>query len=171
MIFDPVLKLPFCFFILFRNSPLFFFLPGKKKNFKKKKFRGSPIFYSGYNPSCSFFLFLDKNYIQKPILQYIYILEKAPFRMDNWALRENNDSPVGFVDNMQLLWKLQSLDTLMPNDENDASSSTFPDFHPSGSTSDLPDDDDLVDKLFRESLAMQQGIYNIICNSYVVLIF
>lgn len=80
--------------------------------------------------------------------------------MENWSLRENNDSPVGvngFVDNMQLLWKLQSLEPLMSTDENDASQSAFPDFNQSSSTSDLPDDDDLVDKLFRESLAMQQG--------------
>lgn len=81
--------------------------------------------------------------------------------MDNWSLRENNDSPVGvngFVDNMQLLWKLQSLEPLISTDENDASQSTFPDFNQSNSNSDLPDDDDLVDKLFRESLAMQ-GIF------------
>lgn len=80
--------------------------------------------------------------------------------MENWALRDNNESPVGvngFVDNMQLLWKLQSLEPLMSTDENDASQSTFPDFNQTGSNSDLPDDDDLVDKLFRESLAMQQG--------------
>lgn len=87
--------------------------------------------------------------------------------MDDWALRDNNDSPVGvnggggggggFVDNMQLLWKLQSLEPLLGTDENDASQSAF-DFNQSSSTSDLPDDDDLVDKLFRESLAMQQGL-------------
>jgi hypothetical protein len=84
--------------------------------------------------------------------------------MEDWTLRDNNDSPVGvngggggFVDNMQLLWKLQSLEPLLSTDENDASQSTF-DFTQSGSTSDLPDDDDLVDKLFRESLAMQQGL-------------
>lgn len=80
--------------------------------------------------------------------------------MENWALRENNESPVGvngFVDNMQLLWKLQSLEPLLSTDENGASQSAFPDFNQSNSTSDLPDEDDLVDKLFRESLAMQQG--------------
>jgi hypothetical protein len=78
--------------------------------------------------------------------------------MDNWALRENNDSPVGvngFVDNMQLLWKLQSLEPLMPTDETNGPQ-PFTDFTQTTSTSDLPDeDDDLVDKLFRESLAMQ----------------
>lgn len=87
--------------------------------------------------------------------------------MDDWALRDNNDSSVGvnggggggggFVDNMQLLWKLQSLEPLLGTDENDASQPAF-DFNQSSSTSDLPDDDDLVDKLFRESLAMQQGL-------------
>lgn len=76
--------------------------------------------------------------------------------MDNWALRENNDSPVGvngFVDNMPLLWKMGFEPPLMPttSDENDASQS-FNDFNQSTSTSDLPDDDDLVDKLFRESM-------------------
>lgn len=84
--------------------------------------------------------------------------------MEDWALRENNDSPVGvngFVDNMQLLWKLQSLEPLLSTDENDASQSTFPDFTQSNSTSDLPDEDDLVDKLFRESLAMQQGSFSV----------
>ena len=74
--------------------------------------------------------------------------------MDNWALRENNDSPVevnGFVDNMPLLWKMGFEPPLMPNDENDTSQS-FTEFNQSTSTSDLPDDDDLVDKLFRESM-------------------
>jgi hypothetical protein len=99
--------------------------------------------------------------------------------MENWSLRENNDSPVGvngFVDNMQLLWKLQSLEPLLSTDENDASQSTFPGFNQSNSTSDLPDDDDLVDKLFRESLAMQQGLFGYhgiletyINNSYIYI--
>ncbi|RCI04206.1 histone acetyltransferase [Rhizopus stolonifer] len=78
--------------------------------------------------------------------------------MDNWTLRENNDSPVGvngFVDNMQLLWKLQSLEPLAA-EENDTSQS-FTDFNQTTSASDMPDDDDLVDKLFRESLAMQDN--------------
>lgn len=76
--------------------------------------------------------------------------------MDNWTLKDSSDSPVevnGFTDNMSLLWKLQSLDSLMSNDEtntsqpsNDLNQSTSP---------DLPDDDDLVDKLFRESFALQ----------------
>lgn len=83
------------------------------------------------------------------------------FLMDNWV-RENNDSPVGvngFVDNMQLLWKLQSLEPLMSTGENNDGSQSFTDFNQSASTSDLPDeDDDLVDKLFRESLAMQGNI-------------
>ncbi|KAI7904894.1 uncharacterized protein BX663DRAFT_503944, partial [Cokeromyces recurvatus] len=80
--------------------------------------------------------------------------------MDNWALRESNDSPVGvngFVDNMQLLWKLQSLEPLMPTDENN-DPRTFAEFNQPTSNSDLHDDDDLVDKLFRESLAMQGKI-------------
>ncbi|CEP07076.1 hypothetical protein [Parasitella parasitica] len=74
--------------------------------------------------------------------------------MDNWALRENNDSPVGvngFVDNMPLLWKMGFEPPLMPADENGTSQS-FNDFNQSTSNSDLPDDDDLVDKLFRESM-------------------
>lgn len=80
--------------------------------------------------------------------------------MEDWTLRDNNDSSVGvnnFVDNMQLLWKLQSLDSLIPANDNDTSQS-FNEFNQSASTSDFPDEDDLVDKLFRESLAMQQGI-------------
>lgn len=80
--------------------------------------------------------------------------------MEDWTLRDNNDSSVGvnnFVDNMQLLLKLQSLDSLIPANDNDTSQS-FNEFNQSASTSDFPDEDDLVDKLFRESLAMQQGI-------------
>lgn len=74
--------------------------------------------------------------------------------MDNWPLKESNDSPVGvngYMDNMQLLWKLQSLDPLMSNEENN---NTLQSLDQSTSTN-LPDDDDLVDKLFRESFALQ----------------
>lgn len=77
--------------------------------------------------------------------------------MDDWTLRENSDSPVGvngFVDNMQMLWKLQSLDSLMPANDNDAPES-FNEFNQSTST-DFPDSDELVEKLFLESMAMQQ---------------
>lgn len=72
--------------------------------------------------------------------------------MDNWSLNDSVEVN-GLMDNMQLLWKLQSLDSIVSNEDNTTSQS-LKDLDQSTSAN-LPDDDELVDKLFRESFALQ----------------
>ncbi|KAI8982586.1 hypothetical protein BDB01DRAFT_851079 [Pilobolus umbonatus] len=79
--------------------------------------------------------------------------------MDDWALRDPTNSSVGvngFVDNMQLLWKLQSFDPIITTEDN-TSPPSF-DFNQSTSTTMPDEQEDLVDKLFRENIAMHPDI-------------
>ncbi|KAI8373132.1 uncharacterized protein BYT42DRAFT_548117 [Radiomyces spectabilis] len=82
--------------------------------------------------------------------------------MENWTLRDNNDSGVGTaVDNVQLFWKLQALESLGLTEDDQ---STRPqEFHFNADANDMSDDDfhQEVDKLFRQSLAIQQDCHDI----------